>query len=96
MDAFTAMTDVTPTLLEMAGINGQVPGAVPISVRSLHPLLTGQLSQVYGSEDAVGIETSGQAALYRGDQKLVRNMPPTVMASGDCSTCQSIRVRPAT
>jgi len=76
VDAFTVMTDVTPTLLEMAGVNGQVPGAVPMSGRSLTPLLTGEASRIYGPDDAVGIETSGQAALYRGDHKLVRNMPP--------------------
>lgn len=76
IDAFTVMTDVTPTLLELAGVNGEVAGTVPMSGRSLTPLLTGTADSIYGPDDAVGFETSGQAALYRGDYKLVRNMPP--------------------
>ena len=76
VDAFTVMTDVTPTLLEMAGVEPDVPGTVPMSGRSLRPLLTEDAEQVYAPDDSVGFETSGQAALYRGDFKLVRNMPP--------------------
>jgi len=76
VDAFTVMTDVTPTLLEMAGVEPDVPGTVPMSGRSLGPLLTGEAERVYAPDDAIGFETSGQAALYRGDFKLVRNMPP--------------------
>ena len=76
VDAFTVMTDVAPTLLEMAGVSGEIPGSVPMSGRSLSALLTDAADTVYGPDDAVGIETSGQAALYRGDYKLVRNMPP--------------------
>lgn len=76
VDAFTVMKDVAPTLLELAGVKGEVPGATPMSGRSLRPLLTGDANHIYGPEDAVGFETSGQAALYRGDHKLVRNLPP--------------------
>ncbi|MEL6663276.1 MAG: arylsulfatase [Pseudomonadota bacterium] len=76
VDAFTVMTDVTPTLLDMAGVEPDVPGKVPMSGRSLEPLLTGEAERVYAPDDAIGFETSGQAALYRGDFKLVRNMPP--------------------
>ncbi len=76
VNAFTVMTDVAPTLLELAGVSGEVPGTVSMSGRSLKPLLTGERTSLYGPDDAVGFETSGQAALYRGDFKLVRNMPP--------------------
>lgn len=76
VDAFTVMSDVTPTLLEMAGVDAGMPEAVPMSGRSLRPLFTGEADRVYGPQDSVGIETSGQAALYRGNYKLVRNMPP--------------------
>lgn len=76
VDAFTVMTDVTPTLLELASVSDQAPGTVPMSGRSLTPLLIGETDRVYRPDEAVGIETSGQAALYRGDFKLVRNMPP--------------------
>jgi len=76
VDAFTVMSDVTPTLLELARVSAEVPGTVPMSGRSLTPLLSGEAARLYGPDDAVGFETSGQAALYRGDFKLVRNMPP--------------------
>lgn len=74
--AFTLMSDVAPTLLDLAQVEPQVPGAVPMSGRSLRPVLTGEAEVVYAADEAVGIETSGQAALFRGDFKLVRNMPP--------------------
>ena len=31
---------------------------------------------MYGEEEAVGYELAGQAALFRGDFKIVRNLPP--------------------
>ena len=74
--AFTVMTDVAPTLLELAGVSAEAPDALPMTGRSLRPLLTGDTGRVYGPDEAIGFETSGQAALYRGDYKLVRNMPP--------------------
>ena len=80
VNAFTVMTDVAPTLLEFAGTSGEapdaVPDAVPMSGRSLRSLLTGDAERIYGPDEAIGFETSGQAALYRGDYKLVRNLPP--------------------
>lgn len=76
VNAFTVMTDIAPTLLELAGVSGEVPGTVPMSGRSLLPLLTGDTANVYGPDESIGFETSGQAALYRGGYKLVRNMPP--------------------
>ena len=74
--AFTTMADVTPTLLELAGAESDAPGTKPITGRSLLPLLNGEAGTVYGEDEAVGFSTSGQAALYRGRYKLVRNLPP--------------------
>ncbi len=76
IDSFSVMTDITPTLIEMAG--GQIPegGAKPVTGRSLVPVLSGAAGDTYGPRDAVGIEVAGNAALYRGDYKLVRNLRP--------------------
>ncbi len=75
--AFAFVTDIAPTLLEMAGAGVATPeGALPITGRSLIPLLTGQADRVYGTSDAVGVEVSGNSALFRDNWKIVRNMPP--------------------
>jgi len=76
-DALTHVTDITPTLLELAGVGlGSPEGAVPISGLTLGPILRGAGASVRGPSDSIGIEVSGNAALLRGDFKLVRNMPP--------------------
>lgn len=67
------VTDVTPTLLDMAGI--QQAGPV-MTGRSLLPVLKGDAAQTYGPEDTVGIEVSGNSALYKGDYKITRNIAP--------------------
>lgn len=75
--AFAFVTDIAPTLLEMAGAGVATPkSALPITGRSLVPLLTGQAERVYGASDAVGVEVSGNSALFRDKWKIVRNMPP--------------------
>jgi arylsulfatase/uncharacterized sulfatase len=43
---------------------------------SLRPLLEGRTDPVRGPDSPLGIEVSGNAALYRGDFKIVRDMPP--------------------
>lgn len=76
-EALAFVTDVTPTLLELAGATqGDPPGALPMTGRSLVPLLSGAAERVYGEADTFGIEVSGNAALFRDRYKIVRNMPP--------------------
>lgn len=72
-DALTAMQDLTPTLLEYAGVDADQEN---LDGRSLVPLLKGTASTVRGTRDSVAFEVSGNAAFYRGDYKLVRNAPP--------------------
>lgn len=67
------VTDITPTLLGMAGI--QETGSV-MTGRSLVPILKGDTAQIYGPDDTVGIEVSGNSALYKGDFKITRNIAP--------------------
>lgn len=73
--AFSNVTDIAPTLLDLAGAN-PVEGREPFAGRSLAPLLSGAADRIYGPEEAIGLEMSGQSALYRGDYKLTRSLPP--------------------
>ena len=75
LHAFSFVTDIAPTLLELAGVE-PVAGVEPFTGRSLAPLLRAEAERVYGPDEAVGMEMSGQAVLFRGDYKLARNLPP--------------------
>ena len=79
--AFAWATDITPTLLSVARV--QRPGeryagrpVLPITGKDLYPLLRGETDRVYERDEAVGYELTGHAALFQGDYKLVRNVPP--------------------
>lgn len=78
--AFSFVTDLVPTLLELASV--PVParlGERPVQAltgRSLVPLLQGRAQAVHGDGDVIAVETSGNVALWRGDVKLVRNVRP--------------------
>lgn len=76
VDAFAMVTDVTPTLLEMVNAGPAPEGSVSIDGRSLLPVLSGTSSSVYTEDDAIGIEVSGNAALYKGPWKITRNLAP--------------------
>ena len=79
--AYTRVLDLTPTLLDLAGLPASVPTwrghpVEPVVGRSLLPLLQGKQSAVYGPEEPIGFELSGNAALYKGRYKLSRLLPP--------------------
>lgn len=74
VSAAAFVTDVAPTLLDIAGIEGS--GGKAMTGRSLRPVLSGSADHVYSPDTPIGMEVSGNAALYRGDFKLVRNLPP--------------------
>ena len=76
IDAMSVMTDITPTLLDLVNAAASTPDGLPMTGRSLEPVLSGEAEHIYSAHDAIGFETSGQAALYRGQYKLVRNLPP--------------------
>jgi len=75
IDARAFVTDVAPTLLERAGLAPAANEPVPMSGVSMASLLAGQAQTLRGPDDAIGIEVSGNSALYRGAYKLVRNQP---------------------
>jgi len=79
--AFAWVTDITPTILELAGVSPprQHFGGrrvEPITGRSLLPLISGATDRVYGESDSIGYELAGNAALFQGDYKIVLNRPP--------------------
>ncbi|WP_328804419.1 arylsulfatase [Sphingopyxis microcysteis] len=75
------VSDILPTLTELAGVAGhggrwQGKDVEPVTGRSLVPMLTGATDSVHG-DTPLGYELSGNAALFKGDYKLVRNLAPT-------------------
>ena len=75
------VNDIVPTLLELAQV--PAPGGTyrgqpvePLAGRSLLPALRGDPAPVHPPDKAIGYELSGNEALFKGDLKLVRNLPP--------------------
>ncbi|MDB5704527.1 MAG: arylsulfatase [Sphingomonas bacterium] len=79
---FAYVTDIAPTLLALADIpghGGDYRGrpVEPMTGASLLPMLTGAADTVHPDTQPIGYELSGNAAIFRGDYKLVKNLPPT-------------------
>jgi len=72
-DAAVHVADLMPTLLEAAGVDYD---ASALYGRSILPVLAGTTDETRGADDAFGVEVSGNAALYRGNWKLVRTALP--------------------
>lgn len=79
-DAFAFVSDLVPTILGLADITPpENVNGVPVQAftgASLVPVLHGRAASVRGAEDVTVVEVAGNAALFRGGLKLVRNMPP--------------------
>lgn len=75
---FTHVTDITPTLLEFAGVShpSKPGGPEPMTGRSLVPMLRDTNAKIRGIDETLGYELAGNAAIFGGDLKLVRNQPP--------------------
>ncbi|MDX5329836.1 MAG: hypothetical protein LPK04_01425, partial [Caulobacteraceae bacterium] len=71
---FSIISDITPTLLQLAGAPAETWAG--LHGRSQAPVLRGETDSVYGPNDPVGLEAAGEAALYKGDYKLTRNVGP--------------------
>jgi arylsulfatase len=75
-DRFAYVLDVVPTLLDLAGVAVPSNDKAPPSGRSMVGLLSGKETLVHPADESIGYEAAGGAAVYRGDDKLVRSVPP--------------------
>ncbi len=85
--AMTTVTDIVPTILDYLNLPltlpvtsildaGESAPEIAITGRSLLPVLNGSQQRIYGEDEAIGIEVSGNSALFKGDYKITRNTPP--------------------
>lgn len=71
VESLSFVTDITPTIYDYAGIDpAKWNGPVPLTGKSLAPVLRGQSDRTYAADAAVGIEVGGNAALFKGDYKI--------------------------
>ena len=78
---FAHVTDMPMTLLKLAGVaaqQGRFSGrpVEPMTGLDLTPMLTGAASSVHSADKPLGYELSGNGVLFKGDYKLVKNLPP--------------------
>lgn len=82
-DRFAHVTDLAPTILDLAGLGvDRTPrfdgrAIEPMTGVSLAPVLTGERAAAHDPGAGLGYELTGNAALFKGDYKLVRNLAPT-------------------
>lgn len=70
------ITDIAPTVLDWLKVDpGGIPGK-PMTGRSLVPVLGGKVTSAYGPDESRAVEVSGNSALYMGDYKITRSVPP--------------------
>ncbi|MCD8521776.1 MAG: arylsulfatase [Saccharospirillaceae bacterium] len=67
------VADITPTLLDFAGVDYNPD---EFYGRSLKSILSSEANNVYGEDDSFVFEVSGAAALYRGNWKITKTPPP--------------------
>lgn len=75
--AFSMITDITPTILSLAGIDKpEIALTGSMTGKNLFPVIKGEIENAYASNESIGMEAAGQCALFKGDLKLVRNGRP--------------------
>jgi len=70
------VTDLTPTIMDFAGVDASENDPVPINGRSLRPVLDGVAEETHVSTKPIGLEVSGNSALFLEGYKITRNMLP--------------------
>jgi len=78
---FGFVKDIVPTMLEIAGV--ERPGSTyddreinPPTGTSMWAHLTGDAAAIHDADAVIGYELAGSSAVFRGNFKLVRNVPP--------------------
>jgi arylsulfatase/uncharacterized sulfatase len=80
-DGLTHVTDIVPTLLDLAqvahpGTTYQGRNIEAIAGRSLVPVLADPATRLRTADQTLGYELAGNKALFKGNLKLVLNIPP--------------------
>ncbi len=75
------VNDIVPTLLDLAHVArpGNTYRGRPVEAMtgtSLMPVLTGETQRVHPADEAIGYELSGNQAVFKGDLKLIKVIPP--------------------
>lgn len=80
-NAFSRVMDVSATILDYTVI--EHPGTTyngnqihPIEGKSLRPILESDAQRIYDEDEPVGAELFGNSALYKGDWKILKLVPP--------------------
>ncbi|MEM1120818.1 MAG: sulfatase-like hydrolase/transferase [Bacteroidota bacterium] len=68
--AFSFVTDITPTLLDLSQVGSSTISSNQFSGKSLLPVINGTKTDIYTPDEPVGMEAAKQAALFKGDYKL--------------------------
>jgi len=77
IESMAFVTDIAPTLMDMVAPDALEPeDGKSMTGRSLLPVLTRRSDSVYAQDEPIGMEVSGNSALYKGSFKITRNMPP--------------------
>jgi len=78
--AFTYVTDIMPTMLEMAKLKHPKKyggrEVAPMRGRSITGILSGDVKEVYSPDESIGGEMAGGKWLRRGNYKAVMVPPP--------------------
>ena len=79
--SFAFVKDIVPTILDIANVSH--PGTSyngkpiePLTGKSMLPALLGKSDKIHDPNEPIGYELSGNQALYKGDLKLIKNIPP--------------------
>lgn len=80
-DAFAYVTDIAPTILELAGVTAATTyydarSVEPMTGTSLTRLLSGDSATVHPKTEPIGYELAGNSALFKGDHKIVLDRRP--------------------
>jgi len=70
------VTDLTPTILDFAGVEASENEPVPINGRSLRPVLDGVAMETHPATTPLALEVSGNSALFLDGYKITRNSLP--------------------
>lgn len=70
---FLYVTDIASTITDI--VSGQIHNQM--IGKSLKNILTGNRAPIYSDDEYVGLEVTGNSALFKGRYKIVRNRPPS-------------------